>query len=214
MRCNRPVLLGKQQNSSGPVTLDCVSDAVYEFSILWLIIKLHGRSSKFCLKADVNCGLNCTNPSNLQVESIRRTCEVIQATSACSSDDIASKRWVRAYWGSDESCDEGTVPRKWPGIMEQFWCCPAYGSSGCNAPGAPVPILKCYKSSTSFSSGACAGRSASYSICSQNQGRADEKAATANGSNTDCPAAVKAICDEVKAKVSIHVLCPRPGPLL
>jgi hypothetical protein len=36
MRRNRPMLLGKQQNAIGPVTLDCVSNRVYENSISWM----------------------------------------------------------------------------------------------------------------------------------------------------------------------------------
>jgi hypothetical protein len=95
----------------------------------------------------------------------------------------------------------------WPGIMEQTWCCPSNSPSGCNAPGAPPPTVKCYKTSTSFSSGICAGRSASYSICAVSQIRADQRASRANGSDIfKCEAAAAYVCSLVKAKtVSVRV---------
>ena len=131
------------------------------------------RAKNYCLSADVNCALNCTSPTDWHVGAV---CAVMNGYSMCGIDDIASKRWVRGYWGSDDACNEGLWPRQWPGIMEQVLCCASSGKLGCNAPGAAPPAVKCFQTGTTFSSGTCAGRSTSYSVCAVNQSRADAKA--------------------------------------
>lgn len=141
------------------------------------------RQNKYCLSADINCGINCVSPPDERVAAV---CVVMSVYSVCSADDVAARRWVRGYWGSDEACNEGLWARQWPGIMEQVLCCASSGQPGCNAPGAAPPAVKCFQTSTTYTSGVCAGRSTSYSVCAVNQSRANEKALAVSKVRLDC----------------------------
>ena len=128
---------------------------------------------------------------------------MISVFSVCEADDVAAKRWVRGYWGSDDACSEGLTPKPLSGVMEQLLCCASSGQPGCNAPGAAPPAVKCFQTGTTFSSGTCAGRSTSYSVCAVNQSRANEKAAAvlsdggATSSAFDCVSAITSWCNSV-----------------
>ena len=133
-----------------------------------------------------NCSFDCTNPSG---DSQIRACYLKSAItnisylnkgsnkSICSGADVLAGRWVKLYWGSDEECAEGYNPKLWPGILEEHSCCSS--SQQCNAPGAAPPSIKCFGIKSSPSAGYCAGKTASFSICSVSQARADERAAKA-----------------------------------
>ena len=129
------------------------------------------------MSADINCGLNCSSPSDPRVAAV---CGVIGAVSGCNVDDVAKKRWLRMYWGSDDQCNEGFWPKEWPGIMEQVLCCDASEKAGCNAPGSAAPTVRCFGTASFFWSGSCSGRTANYSVCAVSQDHADQEAASAS----------------------------------
>jgi hypothetical protein len=156
------------------------------------------RSSQYCFSADVNCGINCTSPV---AQPFVQTCNNIRSASGCSAADIDAKRWVRIYWadvGSERNCNEGIQPMKAPGIMQQLFCCA--GTQSCNKPGAAVPPIKCFQTSTTFPTGTCANKTATYSVCAVNQERANQKAAAVTSELSphqlifDCPSAVTRTC--------------------
>ena len=159
-----------------------------------------GRPKKYCLSADINCGVNCVSPTDQGVAAV---CLVISLYSVCGKDDVAAKRWVRGYWASDDACSEGLTPKPLPGVLERLLCCASSGQPGCNAPGAAPPAVKCFQTSTTFSSGVCAGRSTSYSVCAVNQSRANGKAAAVLGDSGatmiafDCVSTVTSWCKAV-----------------
>jgi hypothetical protein len=132
----------------------------------------------------LKCSINCTNP---QGEGLVRACELKTSIetisypsnrlnkSICSGTDVLAGRWVKVYWGSDEECGEGYVPKLYPGFIENRTCCSS--SQRCNAPGATPPSIKCFGIKSSPTSGYCTGKTASFSVCAASQTRADERAA-------------------------------------
>lgn len=164
---------------------------------------LNTRPKKYCQSADVNCGLDCSSPADM----VSTVCGLIAGLSACGADDVAAKRWVRAYWGSDDRCNEGLLPRRFPGGVEQLLCCSANDRPACNAPGAAPPVVKCLRTATTFSSGPCSGQTAAYSVCAVNQSRADQDALAlltstrrAQPSMANCSSALTSLCAIVGSK--------------
>ena len=147
------------------------------------------------MSADINRGLNCSSPSDPRVAAV---CGVIGAVSGCNVDDVAKKRWLRMYWGSDDQCNEGFWPKEWPGIMEQVLCCDASEKTTCNAPGSAAPAVRCFETALNYSSGPCSNQMTTYSVCAVNQ----EAAAmfdpgTLQPAAFDCPSSVTKFCSMV-----------------
>ena len=147
--------------------------------IEFLIASSIGRTTKFCLSASYNCSLNCTNPNDVRVGAacaVKTGLNTLSpGTPICSDADVLAGRWVKLYWDSNDDCNEGYDPTWMPGIMREKTCCTT--SQQCNAPGATPPSIKCFRTTSSYSAGFCAGKTARYSVCAVSQTRADERAA-------------------------------------
>jgi hypothetical protein len=146
-------------------------------TIFLRVLKKNGRTSKYCASLAYNCSLNGTNPlKESDGDKFWRLSNALnQDVKICSDADALAGRWVKLYWESNDDCLEGFDPTFLPGIAKDKTCCS--GSQDCNAPGATPPPIKCFGTKANYSTGYCAGKTASFSACAVSQTRADERAA-------------------------------------
>ena len=168
-----------QPRSKGhPISVLELLDSDCSLLTLYVTISLpclHGRTS-YCLSAAIKCGLNCSNTGN---DGVRRACDLLSSMGSlgygqpCTNNDTASGNWAKLYWGSNEKCSEGLIQNAYPGSITELLCC---ATSGCNQPGTAPPAVKCFKTTSAFSAGYCAGKNISFTMCAVSQAAADSQA--------------------------------------